>query len=127
MQKALFLSLALVLIFTGCGKKAAVSDTPSANKDYPRIVPGEKFVQNPSVEKFKSIVTCEGREDMQDCYANHAVSDNDPTLCAKMESGMDTLCLQYFYMQRNDPKSCNVLPNKAIKATCNDYYKTGKK
>jgi hypothetical protein len=129
MKKVLFLCLALVFVFTGCGKKNTDSNgnIPGIDTKSSIVIPEQKFVQNPSVEKYRSIKNCEGLPDMQDCYANHAVWENDPGLCAKMEPGLDTLCLQYFYMQRNDPQSCNILPNKAIKATCNEYYKNGKK
>ncbi len=124
MKRTLLLTLALVFVFTGCGKKSTDAEV-KANRLL--VIPEQKFVQNPSVEKYRSIKNCEGLPDMQDCYANHAVWENDPSLCAKMEPGLDTLCLQYFYMQRNDPQSCNILPNKGIRGTCNEYYKDGKK
>ncbi len=122
MKKILFLSLAMVFVLTGCGKKNSEENTPTA-----AISPSEIVVPisapNPSVEKYKDVASCEGREDYQDCYANQAVSKNDPTLCQKLQAGVETLCYQYFYIQRNDSKSCNLLPNKTIKSVCADYYR----
>lgn len=123
MKKILFLSLAMVFVLTGCGKK-----NNEENKTMETVSPSEIVVPvsapNPAVEKYKDVASCEGREDFEDCYANQAVSKNDPTLCQKLKTGYDTLCYQYFYIQKNDPNSCNLLPNKTIKSVCADYYRS---
>jgi len=124
MKKTLFLSLAVLLVLTGwgCGKKNNEGKTNTAATS-PSAIVVPVNTHNPAVEKYKDYPTCEGLEDFKDCYANQAVSKNDPTLCQKLEPGLDMLCYQYFYIQRNDPKSCNILPSKAYQATCNDYYR----
>ncbi len=121
MKKALLLSLAMVFVLTGCGKKTEEKPVIEENTPTPIVVPVS--TPNPSVDKYKDVATCDGREDFQDCYANQAVSKNDPTLCQKLEPGLDMLCYQYFYIQKNDSKSCNLLPNKTIRAVCVDYYR----
>lgn len=126
MKKVLFLSLALMFVLTGCGKKP-VSDIPGVDEQHPLVIPVQKFEQSPMVEKYRSIKECEGRTDREDCYANHAVWEENPSLCSKMVSGLDSLCLQYYYIQRNDPKACEKLPNKGAQAACNEYFKNGKK
>ncbi len=121
MKKALLLSLAMVFVLTGCGKKNEEKPVVQENTPTPIVVPVS--TPNPSVDKYKDVSSCEGREDFQDCYANQAVSKNDPTLCQKLEPGLDMLCYQYFYIQKNDSKSCNLLPNKTIRGVCVDYYR----
>lgn len=127
MKKTLLFSVTLVLVLTGwgCSKKDENKTNTAATAVSKIVTPVN--TRNPSVEKYKDYPTCEGIPDFQDCYANQAVSKNDPTLCQKLEPGLDMLCYQYFYIQKNDDNSCNILPNQAIQGKCNDYYRDLKK
>lgn len=127
MRKALFLSLALVFVFTGCGKKPINDGIPGVDENHPLVIPQQKFEQSPMVEKYRGIKDCEGREDRDDCYANHAVWENNPELCSKLQEGYIELCVQYYYTQSNNPAACDKITNKGSLIACKEYFKNGKK
>jgi hypothetical protein len=116
----IFTGLALLLI-SGCGSKAAPPESLQGNTAG-IIIPTAQYVPSENIIKYKDVTTCEGRSDMPDCYANRAIITSDPTLCQKLEVGLDDLCLQYYYIQKNDAAVCKRLPKAGIKKTCEKYY-----
>lgn len=127
MQKTMISLVAIVLIFSGwgCAKKEAPKESMQLN-DPNIVIPTAEFVPSTNIEKYKDVQNCEGREDWQDCYANRAILTSDPSLCLKMEAGLDDLCLQYYYLQKDHADVCKTLPKKGIVQTCKKYYENRK-
>lgn len=124
MKRYIFTLLIVTVFLTGCSLKKSEPAPTEAKLTPSLVVPNAKYVPSPMVDRYKDVTTCEGREDWQDCYANMAVNKSDPSLCLKMEPGLNDICLQYYYLQKNDPKVCSTLPKKGIIQTCEKYYKS---